>query len=148
MKCECCGGPSSGERCEACEGALRERPSGRLARVWSGFRSLEAELLRVELRRAGIASVLENEGGVAFAVGIATPAVPYVITVAEADAPRALDVLRSATQRSEVYVPPVAMIRFPCRCGKELEVPPDFRGLEMDCPFCGRPTRAGSPGER
>ena len=123
---------------------MADRPSGRLARVWSCTNPAEAELLRVELRRAGIPSVLENEGGASFAVGMGTVVVPYVITVSEDDAARALDLLRAERSRppNEVYIPPVALIRFPCGCGKELEVPPDFKGLEMDCPYCGRPVRA------
>lgn len=141
--CETCGGPATSGRCEACERAMADRPSGRLAKVWSCTNSTEAELLRVELRRAGIPSVLENSGGAAFAIGMGTAVVPYVITVSEDDAPRALELLRAEANRSpsEAYIPPVAMLKFACACGKELEVPPDFKGIEMDCPFCGKPVR-------
>ena len=120
-------------------------PPGRLARVWSCAHPAEAELLRVELRRAGIESVLENVGGAALGMGSAS--VPFGIAVAEDHARRALDIIQAERNRApyEVYIPPVAMIRFPCGCGKELEVPPDFKGLDMDCPFCGRAVRAGTP---
>jgi hypothetical protein len=144
--CETCGGPATAGRCEACRRAIDERPSGRLTRVWTCASPTEAELLRIELRRAGIESILENEGGAAYAIGLSTPLVPLTLVVAEDDAPRALEVLRAERDRApaEVYIPPVAMIRFPCGCGKELEVPPDFKGLEMDCPFCGRALRAAN----
>ncbi len=146
--CESCGAPVAAEvrRCEACERAMTDvRPAGRLAKVWSCTSEPEAELLRVALRRAGIGSVLENVGGASFAIGLGTVTVPFVITVAEADAGRALDVLRAERDRTpaERYIPPVAMLRFDCACGKTLEVPPDFQGLDMDCPYCGRALRAG-----
>jgi hypothetical protein len=112
--------------------------------VWSATHHTEAELLRVALRRAGIESILENEGGADYAVGLGTSLVPYVITVAERDAERALEVLRAERDSSPGYIPPVAMIRFECGCGQTLEVPPDFDGLEMDCPYCARPLKAGS----
>ena len=57
------------------------------------------------------------------------------------DSGKALDVLKSEREpagTADRYIPPVAMIRFPCACGQTLEVPPDFDGLEMDCPFCGQ----------
>jgi hypothetical protein len=142
MSCECCGGPSTAELCEACEGALRRRPTGRPRRVWTCASPAEAELLRIELRRAGVESVLENEGGAAYAIGLSTPLVPLTLVVAESDERRALEVLRASSEKAEVYVPPLAMLKFPCRCGKELEVPPDWKGLEIDCPYCGRPARA------
>ena len=143
--CETCGAPAKGARCEACGFALSDRAPGRIRRVWSSTNPVEAELLRVELRRAGIESVLENEGGAAYAIGLATPLVPLVISVAEAHVAKALEVLRDARDRApaERYIPPVAMVTFPCGCGKELEVPPDFKGLAMECPFCGRPVTAG-----
>ena len=144
--CETCGVPVSAglRRCAACERAMTDVPSGRLTRIWSCVNPTEAELLRVELRRAGIESVLENEGGVAYAIGMGTSVVPLVITVAEENARRSLEIIRAERNRppSEVYIPPVAMLKFPCGCGKELEVPPDFKGLDMDCPYCGRAVRA------
>lgn len=112
-----------------------------LRKVWVGTDHTQAELLRVELRRAGIESILENEGGAGYAIGLATSLVPYVIAVAEPDAAKALEVLKAEREPAgpnDRYIPPVAMIRFPCACGQTLEVPPDFDGLEMDCPFCGR----------
>jgi hypothetical protein len=146
LSCESCGSPVSAgvRRCEACERAMADAPPrGRLTRVWSCSNPSEAELLRVELRRAGIESVLENVGGAA--LGMGTAVVPFGIIVADEHARRALEVIQAERSRlpAEVYVPPVAMIRFPCGCGKELEVPPDFKGLEMDCPYCGRSVRAG-----
>ncbi|HEX7896263.1 MAG TPA: DUF2007 domain-containing protein [Planctomycetota bacterium] len=143
--CESCGAPAKAGRCEACERAMADAPPpGRLTRVWSCTNPSEAELLRVELRRAGIESVLDNVGGASFAIGMGTAAIPFGITVSEDDARRALEILQAEASRgpSEVYIPPVVMIKFPCGCGKELEVPPDFQGLEMDCPYCGRPVRA------
>lgn len=105
---------------------------------------LEADLLRVALRRDGIESRLENAGSALLALGTGNPLAPYVITVAEQDAPRALDVIKGeleapeASEHPDHYIPPVAMIQWPCACGRTLEVPPDFDGMEMDCPFCGR----------
>ncbi len=125
--------------------------AARLVKVWSSTKHTEAELLRVELRRAGIESVLENAGGADYAIGLGTALVPYVIAVAEPDAARAREILDAERAAPEAgphpdrYIPPVAMIEFPCACGRTLEVPPDFDGLEMDCPFCGRPVRARKP---
>jgi len=116
-------------------------PRGGLRKVWVGTDHTEAELLRMALRRVGIESILENEGGASYAIGMGTSLVPYVIAVAEPDVDKALDVLKSEREFSgpaDRYIPPLAMIRFPCACGQSLEVPPDFDGLEMDCPFCGR----------
>lgn len=146
--CESCGGPvaAGSRRCGGCERAMTDAPPpGRLAKVWSCTSEHEAELLRIALSRAGIGSVLENVGGASFAVGLGTSAVPFVITVAEADAAKALDVLNAERDRTpeERYIPPVAMLIFACGCGRTLEVPPDFQGLDMDCPYCGRALRAG-----
>src|SRR2546427_4169396 len=35
-----------------------------------------------------------------------------------------------------------ALLRFPCVCGKELEIPAEAAGGEMDCPWCSRPVIA------
>ncbi len=141
--------------CADCGVALVERgklpspPIRTLVKIWSATHHTEAELLRMALRRAGIESILENEGGADYAVGLGTSAVPYVISVTDRDAPRALEVIRAEREAPETgahpdrYIPSVAMIRFPCACGQTLEVPPGFDGLEMDCPFCSRPLKAG-----
>jgi putative signal transducing protein len=143
--------------CADCGVALVERgriaahASGRLVKIWSATHHTEAELLRVALRRAGIESILENEGGADYAVGLGTSLVPYVITVSDRDAQKALDVIRAEREPArpdpnghpDRYFPPVAMILFSCACGQALEVPPDFDGLEMDCPYCNRPLKAG-----
>jgi hypothetical protein len=129
--------------------SLPPAPAGKLVQVWWATNSTEAELLRMALRRAGVESILENAGGADYAVGLGTSAVPYVISVADRDAPRALETLRAEREAPDPgphparYVPPVSMIRFDCACGRALEVPPGFDGLEMDCPYCGRPMKAG-----
>ena len=86
----------------------------------------------------------ENSGGAHLVLGMGNPLASYVITVADHDAPGALEVIKSEleapapSEHPDRYIPPVAMIHWPCDCGQTLEVTPDFEGLEMDCPFCGR----------
>jgi hypothetical protein len=153
QSCESCGArvEAGVRRCEGCERSLAEAveppavPAGRLVKVWSSTNATEAELLRVELRRAGVESFLENENGISCAIGLPTSLIPLVISVADTQVSRALEILRAERDRAPAdrYIPPVAMVSFVCVCGKTLEVPPDFQGLEMDCPFCGRLVTAG-----
>lgn len=147
--CIRCGETNPGDvrncrNCSADESRPPSPPPVRLARVYSTTSPAQAELLRAALRGNGIDSVLENEGGAMYAVGLATAAVPLVIAVPEADAPRAAglirECLRSRTPGDAPEVaPPERLLRFPCPCGRELEVPESMRGSSLDCPWCGRP---------
>src|SRR5438132_11638803 len=38
--------------------------------------------------------------------------------------------------------PGETLLRFPCVCGKELEIPAEAAGGEMECPWCSRPVIA------
>lgn len=112
-------------------------------KVFSTTNPAEAELVRVALRRHGIESILENEGGALYAIGMSTSIVPLEVTVAEKDADAALAVLRKEAGRKEPVELPATLLEVPCACGKTLEIPPELEGRTLDCPWCGRP--AGGP---
>ncbi len=56
----------------------------------------EAELVKSILREHEIESVLENEGGALYLIGMPTPAVPLVVRVSDEDEARALSLVELA----------------------------------------------------
>jgi hypothetical protein len=64
-----------------------------MKRLYATTDPTEAELLRAYLRDEGIESMLDNEGGAAYAVGLPTGAVPLGINVSDQDAPAAAEAL-------------------------------------------------------
>ena len=115
-------------------------------KVYSTTNPADAELARIALRRHGIESFLENEGGAMYAIGMATSIVPLLVTVAERDGDAALAILRKEAARdAPVELPD--LVEISCSCGRTLEIPREMEERTIDCPFCGRP--AGGPrGER
>ena len=111
----------------------------KLRKVYSTTSLQEVDLLRSALRRHGIESILENEGGALFAVGMATSVVPFVITVADSHVNQAIAVIsRELDGGVEPVTAPEATSSFTCGCGKVLDVPQELEGKPIECPWCGR----------
>jgi hypothetical protein len=70
-------------------------------RVYATTNPTEAELVRARLRDAGIESLLDNEGGAAYAIGLPTSVSPLGIDVADEDAAEAERILSSPASEGE-----------------------------------------------
>lgn len=64
-----------------------------MKRVWTTTDPTEAELIRARLRDAGIESLLDNQGGAQYAIGLPTSISPLGIDVADEDAAEAAELL-------------------------------------------------------
>jgi len=100
----------------------------------------QAEMLQVVLRRHGIESRLENEGGALYAVGLPSAAAPIVIVVDDERAEEATRIIAEEFSRPKASDPTAIQIQLRCACGKTLEYP---KGEDPpdECPWCGRPTQ-------
>ena len=131
--------------CAACGEPFDLAPSApdpatlKLRKIYSTTSLQQVDLLRSALRRHGIESILENEGGALFAVGMATSVVPFVITVAESHVNQAIAVIgREVDSGVERVAAPDTTSSFTCECGKVLDVPEELAGKSIECPWCGR----------
>jgi hypothetical protein len=116
--------------------------------VWSTTTPWEAELLREYLEHHGVPAFVDNEASALYVIGMATSAVPFVISVPESSARHAGSLLEEFLRRrrdpsyprppTPTDVPESALIRVECACGKGLEFLRGSEGMEIECPWCAR----------
>lgn len=111
-----------------------------MKKVYSTTRIGEAEMLQVVLRKHGIESRLENEGGALYAVGVPSAAAPIVIVVDDERAEEAARIIAEEFRKPKTTDPTALQVQMRCSCGKTLEYP---KGEDPpdECPWCGRPTQ-------
>jgi hypothetical protein len=97
----------------------------------------DAELIRVELRGAGIDSFLENEFGASTAIGLPTSLIPLVVCVDETLYDEAVRIVGQWGRKRPEPLPRF-VVSVCASCAKTLEVP-EGDPLPDECPFCGKP---------
>ena len=109
-----------------------------MRKIYSTSITGQAEMLQVVLRKNGIESRLENEGGAQYAIGFLTPAIPIDIVVADEDAAEAARIIAEEFSRDRASEATAIHVQMTCACGRILEYPKGEEPPE-ECPYCGRP---------
>lgn len=110
--------------------------------VYSGLDRMDVELVRILLSQHGIECSLDNEFGNQLGQGFQAPLIPLVLSVEEARADQALELIRR--RAAERAPSPVRFVLTACgACGRTLEMPAGEDPPE-ECPWCGRSPAAGS----